>query len=34
MLPDYVVESALWGTLYAAGVMAASLTVAILGGIP
>ncbi|MDP6455119.1 MAG: mechanosensitive ion channel family protein [SAR202 cluster bacterium] len=28
MLPDYVVESALWGTLYAAGVMAASLTVA------
>ncbi|MCH7800553.1 MAG: mechanosensitive ion channel family protein [Chloroflexi bacterium] len=28
MLPDYVVESALWGTLYAVGVMAASLTVA------
>lgn len=28
MLPDYVVESPLWGTLYAAGVMAAALTVA------
>ena len=28
MLPDYVVESPLWGTLYAAGVMAAALTIA------
>jgi small-conductance mechanosensitive channel len=28
MLPDYVVESALWGSLYALGVVAASLTIA------